>query len=243
MTKIQYDSLDRHVLEAVKILKSNIMFSAVDKPIQSLVITSSEAGAGKTTTSILLGIAMAEAGKKTLLVETDLRRPKLGNALGIRHEAGITNVLLGEKHITEVICATPYQNLFFIDSGQLPPNPVELIGSQQFKKFMEFAQQEYDVVIYDTVPVGLFIEAALAAAQADGTVLVIGQGQADYRMAQDAKEQLERAHAKILGVVLNKVQQKNGSGYYYDRKYYDYYEPKPKEHNKAQYKTGVRELT
>ena len=227
MARIQYDNLNRHVLEAVKTLKSNIMFSSVDKPIRSIVLTSCEVGAGKTTTSTLLGINMAEAGKKTLLVEGDLRRPNLGNTLGIRHETGISNVLLSEKSIEEVTCKTEYDNLYFIDCGPVPPNPVEMIGSQQFKHFMELVKEEYDIVIYDMAPVGLFIEPALVAAAVDGVVLVIGQSQVDYRAAQEAKEQLERAHAKILGVVLNKVKHKgSGGSYYYDRDYYyyDYYD-------------------
>lgn len=226
MALIEYENMNRHVLEAVKTLKSNIMFSSIDKPIQSLVLTSTEVGAGKTTTSTLLGITMAESGKKTLLVELDLRRPNLGNTLGLRHETGISNVLLGEKTLAEVTCETPYKNLYFVDSGPIPPNPVEMIGSQQFKHFMEAVKKEYDIVIYDMAPVGLFIEPALVAAQVDGVVLVIGQGQADYRVAQEAKVQLEKAHAKLLGVVLNKVKQKGSKGYYYDRNYYyyDYYE-------------------
>lgn len=227
MARIQYDNLNRHVLEAVKTLKSNIMFSSVDKPIRSIVLTSCEVGAGKTTTSTLLGINMAEAGKKTLLVEGDLRRPNLGNTLWIRHEIGISNVLLSEKNIEEVTCKTEYENLYFIDCGPVPPNPVEMIGSQQFKHFMELVKQDYDMVIYDMAPVGLFIEPALVAAEVDGVVLVIGQGEVDYRAAQEAKEQLDRAHAKILGVVLNKVKHKgSGGSYYYDRDYYyyDYYD-------------------
>lgn len=226
-TKLPYDTLDRHVLEAVKTLKSNIMFSSVDKPVQSLVMTSCEVGAGKTTTSTLLGITMAEAGKRTLLVETDLRRPNLGNTLGHRHEYGVSNVLVGNKTIEEVTCKTAYENLFFIDSGTIPPNPVELISSQQFQHFMEAVAKQYEIIIYDMAPVGLFIEPAIVAAKVDGVVLVIGVNQVDYRMAQEAKEQLERAHGKILGVVLNRVQGRGRKGYYYDKKYYgkyyDYY--------------------
>ena len=227
MAQIQYDNLNRHVLEAVKTLKSNIMFSSVDKPVQSLLLTSCEVGAGKTTTATLLGITMAESGKRTLLVEADLRRPNLGNTLGLRRETGLCNVLLSEKSIEEVTCKTEYDNLYFIDCGPIPPNPVEMIGSQQFKHFMELVKQEYDMVIYDMAPVGLFIEPALVAADVDGVVLVIGQGEVDYRAAQEAKEQLDRAHAKILGVVLNKVKHKGGSGSYYygrDYYYYDYYD-------------------
>ena len=226
MAKIQYNKLSRHVLEAVKTLKSNIMFSSVDKPIRSLVLTSCEVGAGKTTTAALLGINMAESGKRTLLVETDLRRPNLGGALGLRSEIGLCNVLLSEKTIEEVTRQTEYEGLYFIDCGPVPPNPVEMIGSQQFKHFMELVKQQYDIVIYDMAPVGLFIEPALVAAEVDGVVLVISQGEVDYRAAQEAKEQLDRAHAKILGVVLNKVQHQSGNSYYYDRDYYyyDYYD-------------------
>ena len=240
MALIQYNTLNRHVLEAVKTLKSNIMFSSVDNPIQSLVLTSSEAGAGKTTTAVLLGITLAESGKKTLLVETDLRRPNLGNTLGMRHQTGISNVLVGEAGIAEVTRKTDYAGLYFIDSGPIPPNPVEMIGSQQFKHFMETVKKEYDMIIYDMAPVGLFIEPALVAAQVDGAILVIGQGQADYRIAQEAKEQLERAHAKILGVVLNKVKTKGGKGYYYDSKYYVYYEKQPETSHSKKHKWGIK---
>lgn len=241
MARIQYNNLSRHVLEAVKTLKSNIMFSSVDKPVQSLLLTSCEVGAGKTTTATLLGITMAESGKRTLLVEADLRRPNLGNTLGLRSETGLCNVLLSEKSIEEVTCKTEYENLYFVDCGPVPPNPVEMIGSQQFKHFMELVRQDYDIVIYDMAPVGLFIEPALVAAQVDGVVLVIGQGEVDYRAAQEAQVQLDRAHAKILGVVLNKVKHKGSSGYYYDRDYYyyDYYDRQTGEKKHKKRKTAA----
>lgn len=223
MARLQYETLNRHVLEAVKTLKSNIMFSSVDKPLQSLVITSCEVGAGKTTTSVLLGIAMAEAGKRTLLVEADLRRPNLGNTLGQRSQVGVCNVLMGEKKLDEVIRSTEHENLFFMDCGPVPPNPVEMIGSQQFQHMLEQAKKAYDIVIYDMAPVGLFIEPAIVSAKVDGVVLVISQGQVDYRAAQEAQLQLERANAKILGVVLNKVQH-SGTNSYYDSRYYGYYD-------------------
>lgn len=223
MARLQYNTLSRHVLEAVKTLKSNIMFSSVDKPLQSLMLTSCEVGAGKTTTSVLLGIAMAEAGKRTLLVETDLRRPNLGNTLGQRSQIGLCDVLLGEKTMAEVARRTEYENLYFIDCGPVPPNPVEMIGSQQFQHFMEQAKEQYDIIIYDMAPVGLFIEPAIVSTKVDGVVLVISQGQVDYRAAQEAQLQLERANAKILGVVLNKVQH-SGTNSYYDSRYYGYYD-------------------
>ncbi len=221
MAKLEIKDLSQHVLEAVRTLKSNIMFSSVDNPIQSIVVTSTEVGAGKTTTSALLGVIMAESDKKTLLVDTDLRRPNLGNTLGGRHEIGLSNILMGEATIAQAAHKTEYENLYFIDSGTIPPNPVALISSQRFRDFMEQAKKEYDIIIYDMSPVGLFIEPALVAADVDGVVLVIGQGQADYRIAKEAKEQLDRARANILGVVLNKVTHKGSGGYYYNRYYYN----------------------
>ncbi len=252
MPKLEYANLNRHVLEAVKTLKSNIMFSSVDRPLHSILVTSCEVGAGKTTTSTLLGINMAEAGMNTLLVEGDLRRPNLGNTLGLRSESGLSDVLIGQKSFKGVVKKTEYPNLSFIDAGPLPPNPVEMIGSQQFKNFMQTAKENFDIVIYDMAPVGLFIEPALVANQADGVVMVIGQGQVDYRAAQEAKKQLDRAQAKILGVVLNKVRNQGGSGgyYYSDYYYYNYYDEqgekkqkKHKHHHRSKFKKILDKLT
>lgn len=217
--------VNRHVQESVKTLKSNIMFSSVDNPIKTLILTSTNAGEGKSTITALLGISMAESGKKTLIVDTDLRRPTLGNTLGKRNEKGLCNVLMGEVTTEEAVVKTEYENLYFLDAGPIPPNPVEIIGSNQFDHFMKTAKDSFDIVIYDMAPVGLFIEPALVAAKTDGVVLVVAQGETDRKSAVEAKEQLDRAHAKILGVVLNKVKQSSVTGYYYkDQGYYGYYD-------------------
>ena len=217
-------NISRPVSEAIKTLKSNIMFSSVDNPIRTMILTSTNAGEGKSTLTALLGMSMAESGKRTLIIDTDLRRPSLGNTIGKRNKKGLCNVLLEEVSPEEAIVTTECKNLYFLDAGTIPPNPVEMIGSKRFGCFMDTVKKQYDLVIYDMSPVGLFIEPALVATRTDGVVLVIAQGETDKKAAKEAKEQLERAHAKILGVVLNKVARTKSNGHYGNYSYYnDYY--------------------
>lgn len=226
--------ISSHVLESVKTLKSNIMFSSVDRPIQSLILTSTNAGEGKSTLTALLGMSMAEAGKKTLIVDTDLRRPTLGNTIGHRTKKGLCNILMGEVKLQDTVIKTEVKDLYFLDAGPVPPNPVEMIGSHRFDEFMQTAKEQFDMIIYDMAPVGLFIEPALVAAKTDGVVMVVAQGETDKKEAMEARVQLERAHAKILGVVFNKARVTASGGYYdKDRYYYDYYDAR----------TGVKKET
>jgi capsular exopolysaccharide synthesis family protein len=204
--------------DAVKTLRANIQFSSIDEEIKTLVVTSTQPQEGKTTLSIYLGIAMAEYGKKTLLVECDNRRPMIGTYLSKRGKVTIADVI-ANKGITaqSAVEHSSIQRLDYLDSIVMV-NPVEVLSSKKFWSIIEELKDEYDIIILDTPPLGSFIEAAVLAAKADGTLLVMRAGKVDVADAKKVVEQLEKAKARVLGVALNGVDMSNES--YYSDYYY-----------------------
>jgi len=202
--------------EAVRTLRTNIQFSSVDKPIKTIVLTSVAPGEGKTSIAIALGISMAEAGKKTLLIEMDCRRPMLGNRLKIRPKFNWINVLYNDMPISEAAVPTIVKNLFFMDVEMQMTHLAEVISSNKFNFMLSKLSNEYDTILFDTPPLGMFIEAAVLANRTDGTLLVIKPGMNDTQEELDVIAQLEKANARILGVILNGVQySSNKNGYYH----------------------------
>ena len=202
--------------EAVRTLRTNIQFASVDKPIKTISLTSVAPAEGKTSIAIALGISMAEAGKKTLLVEMDCRRPMLGNRLKIRPKYNWTHVIYNDMPISEVAVPTIVKNLFFMDVEMQMTHLVEVISSKKFNYMLSNLSNEYDTIIFDTPPLGVFIEAAVLANRTDGTLLGIKSGMNDTQEELDVIAQLEKANARILGVVLNGVRYSpNKYGYYH----------------------------
>lgn len=213
-----YKNAGTIVHDAVKTLRTNIQFSSVDRPIKSIVLTSVVPHDGKSTLSIFLGIAMAESGLHTLLVECDCRRPMLQNYLKLRPQHGLMDVLRRQVQIQEAVCETGISKLHLLTSSVLA-NPVEILGSERFNSVIDELKEVYDVILLDTPPLGSFIEAAILASRADGTVLVLQAGSSDITAAQSVVSQLEKAKAHVLGVVLNGVDI-HGGDYYYSDYYY-----------------------
>lgn len=211
----QYHQMDGSARDAVKTLRTNIQFASIDRPIKTIVITSVVPHDGKSTTALFLGISMAEEGKKTLIVETDYRRPMVARKLGMHAPKGIMALLAGEASVEEAVEPAGMENLYFLDCEALVINPVELINSRKFAQLIEQLGEQFDAVIFDTPPLGLFIDAALIAAQADGTVMIFTPGRSDYRKAQQVMDQLEKANARVLGAVLVGVEKKHSGKYYY----------------------------
>lgn len=214
------DKLNAPVEEAYKVLRTNIQFCNFNKGIKTMAITSCNPGEGKTTTAINLAISMAKSGMKVLLIDADLRKPMLMKHLGGNNDVGLSNLISGYSTTEEVINSTDVDNLYFIACGPKPPNPAELIGSSRFGELLKEAERKFDMVIIDTPPLGSVIDCAIISAQTDGTLIVIESKAIDYQNAQRVKEQLERANARILGVVLNKVSKSDYKNYY---SYYNYY--------------------
>lgn len=217
------------VSEAFRTLRTNIQFSSIDKPINSLVITSTGPGEGKSTVSINIAVAMAQAEKNVLLIDCDLRKPSLHRTFTFNHLNGLTNILVEDMEYTDVLYeAEEIKGLHVIGSGPIPPNPAELLGSNKMKNFVEKMKNIYDMVILDAPPIGLVTDSAVLSTIVDGTILVCAVGEADINATKRAKELLDKVNANILGIVLNKVPINQGGYYryhysqYYDSSYYEY---------------------
>ncbi len=212
---------DYDVLEAFKTLRANIEFYSDN--VKVICITSVFPGDGKSTVSYHLARAFAETGKKTLLIDADLRKSVLRKMVWKSGDPGqgLSYYLSGRRKYEETICRTDLRTLDIVFAGQFPPNPSELLGGRQFAGMIEQAKKEYAVIIIDTPPMGSVIDAAVAAKVCDGSVLVIKDGAVSFRMAQRSKSQLEAAKTPILGCVLNEVDL--SSNRYYGRYYKTYY--------------------
>jgi capsular exopolysaccharide synthesis family protein len=209
------------VSEAYRMMRSNIQFMSVDQPIKSIMVTSSTPGEGKSLTTANLGIVMAQADLKTIIVDADLRRPVQHEIFQVPNLGGLTEWLRSpELEIKTQLRNTAVENLQVIVSGVLPPNPAELLASQRMGQLLTDLSELVDVVIYDCPPILAVTDAAVLSNRVDGVVLVIKAGQTRRDAARHAVANLQQAGANLLGGVLNQVSRK-GLGYYYQ----DYYTP------------------
>jgi succinoglycan biosynthesis transport protein ExoP len=203
------------ISEAYRILRTNIQFSAVDRPLEALLVSSPNPVEGKSITLANLGVVMAQAGLSAILVDSDLRRPVLHKVFDLPNKEGLTTVLLGgELNLDGRLQATEVENLQVLTSGPLPPNPSELLGSKKMKSLIEALKGKADVVLFDSPPAMVVTDAAVLARQVDGVLLVTEAGNTRREIAQRAKEDLTKVGANVLGVVLNKLSLR-GAGYYY----------------------------
>lgn len=202
------------VQNAAKTLYANIRFLSVDDPIRSIVITSSIPNEGKTTTAINLAQAIATSGKRVLLVEADMRRRSLASMMHVRSSAGLYAVLADQVPVMQAIATTTTPNLSFLDVEPSIPNPADLIASRRFKKLTQALAEYYDYVIYDTPPVGTFVDAAVLSTLVDATIMVVRPNQVKRADLQHAYEQLQKADANVIGVCATFVEG-TGSEYYY----------------------------
>ncbi len=214
----QYKNGGASLRDAIKTLRTNISFSSMDKEIKTIVITSVTPHEGKSTLAVFLGLAMAESLQRTLLVECDLRRPMLQNYLKLRPPYSLLDVM--GKRATDDIAIIPTKAKYLdLLSAAVLANPVEILGSVRFQTLIDELKPKYDVIILDTPPLGSFIEPAILASKSDGTIIVLKTGATDVAAAQAVVSQLEKAKARILGVVINGVEASGGDYYYYS--YYD----------------------
>jgi capsular exopolysaccharide synthesis family protein len=206
--------------EAYRTLRTNIQYSSIDKKAQVVCITSAGPGEGKSTVSSNLAIVMAESGKKTLLIDCDLRKPTLHKGFSASNGTGISDLLAGKAVFEKAVQESGIENLQVLTSGTKPPNPSELLASSKMKKFITALRTMYDFIIIDTPPVLLVTDAQLLVECSDGYLLVLASGQVDKEAAAKAQKLLEKVNAKILGVVLNKFDSAKGGYYKYLGKSY-----------------------
>lgn len=191
------------VSEAYRTLRTNIQFSSLDKPLRTLLVTSSSPSEGKSTTVGNLGVTFAQAGYQVILVDCDLRRPSLHEIFSLENDVGLTSLAIGELPPTMPARDTSIPNLRVLPSGPLPPNPSELLGSQRMEKIIEILRSEADFVLFDCAPVLAVTDAAVLARKVDGVVMVVSAGKTKREHAAKAKVLLEKVSANILGVALN----------------------------------------
>ncbi|WP_449621668.1 CpsD/CapB family tyrosine-protein kinase [Robertmurraya sp. Marseille-Q9965] len=202
------------VTEQYRLIRTNILYAAVDKEIKSIMVTSPEQGEGKSTTATNLAIVLAQQGKKVLLVDTDLRKPSLHHVFNISNHIGLTSALSKEIYLDEAITKTYIPHLDVLTSGPIPLNPSELLNSNSMKVLMKEMYSDYHFIVFDTPPALAVTDAQVLANQCDGVVLVISSRKTLKNAAIEAKELLEKAHSQLLGVVLNRMERKRSSWKY-----------------------------
>lgn len=207
--------------EAYRSLRTNLAYAGIDSRIRSVTVTSPGSTEGKSTTCANLAIVLAQAGKRVLLLDADLRKPKIHKLFSLQNAVGMTDILVKDVPFEEVLMTLPkLPNLQVIPSGFIPPNPVEILESQKMAQMLEELQERYDMVIIDTPPVGQLTDAAVVGKRTDGVILVLASGETNIEMAKHARTNLDYAGAKVLGVVLTKIDPKIGGAYYY--RYHNY---------------------
>lgn len=209
------------ISEAYRVVRTNIQFSSFDTPLKTIVITSSIPGEGKTTTVVNLAITFAQLGSKVLLIDADLRKPRIHKVFDIKNHSGLTNILASRDDYKNYIKKSVIENLDIITCGVIPPNPSELLTSNAMRSFIEKAKEDYDIVFLDSPPIGTVTDAAIISTFVDGTILVAASGVVDSVTLMNAKEQLDKVNANIIGIVLNKIGKNSHGNYYYQ--YYYYY--------------------
>ncbi|MCG5102613.1 CpsD/CapB family tyrosine-protein kinase [Oceanobacillus alkalisoli] len=203
------------ISEQYRTVRTNMQFSSVDNDLKSFLVTSSGPAEGKSSTTANLAIVYAQQGKRVLLVDADLRKPTMHYTFRLDNLRGLSNVLVGEISLEEAVNGTDIDTLDVMTCGPIPPNPSELLGSRKMETLLKEAKLSYDLVIFDTPPVLAVTDAQILANIVDGSVLVVRSGSTEIEPAQKAKEALEPAKAKLLGVVLNDREKKASNYYYY----------------------------
>lgn len=210
----------RHLSEAYRVLRTNVQFSTIDRPGQTLLVTSANPREGKSTTAANLALVTAQAGKKVVLVDSDLRRPSLHRFFGLSNGQGLTNLLLSpQSGINGCAQRTRFENLSVVTSGPLPPNPSELLASRRLDAVFDGLRTQADVIIIDSPPTLAVADASILASKVDGTMLVVDSSKTRAQALRRTREALVKSKTHLLGAVLNKAKRRGG-GYYY---YYHYY--------------------
>ena len=211
-----------HEAEMFKSLRTNIRFTDFKTDTLALLVTSSSPREGKTTIATNLAITTAHADSRTILIDTDMRRPDTHNIFNVKNETGISSFLKGEASLENIILPTSINGLSIIPSGPVPSNPSELLESPRIKELITVLKSKYDRVIFDSPPAGALADARIIASIVDGVILVCFAGHIDRKFVLRTKQQLEKAGAKIYGVVLNYIELKLRSYYYYYHSVYQY---------------------
>jgi capsular exopolysaccharide synthesis family protein len=190
--------------EAYRTLRTNLTFAALDKPIETLIVTSAAPDEEKSTVIANLAVTMAQGERRTILVDADLRRPSLHGTFGVANDRGLTTMIVEETAIDDPpLIDVGVGNLWLVPSGPLPPNPADILGSRKMERAIAAFKNRADIVLFDAPPVVSVTDAAVLGTKVDGVLLVVHTGRTRREHAQRAKDVLERVHVRIVGAVLN----------------------------------------
>ena len=212
-----------YISEAFRMLRTNLMYTNVDKQIKTILFTSSGPQEGKSTIVSNLAVAMAQTGKTVLVLDCDLRKPVQHEIFELENSAGLTKYITGYCSLEDAIQETRLTNLHVMTSGPIPPNPAELIGSKSMERLIDQLREKYDLILIDVPPAIAVADPIILAGKCDGVIVVVRAGFTKQSALLETNELLKKAEANILGTVLN--DSSIGGGYYYKgyRKYYRHY--------------------
>jgi capsular exopolysaccharide synthesis family protein len=189
--------------EAYRTLRTNLTFAALDKPIETLIVTSAAPDEEKSTVIANLAITMAQGERRTILVDADMRRPGLHEVFGVANDRGLTTMIVEETAIDDPsLVDVGVENLWLVPSGPLPPNPADILGSRKMEKAIAAFKSRADIVLFDAPPVVSVTDAAVLGTKVDGVLLVVCAGRTRREHIQRAKDVLERVHVRIVGAML-----------------------------------------
>lgn len=200
--------------EAYRTLRTNIQFSSLDKPLRTLLATSTAPDEGKSTTIANLAVTMAQAEQRVILVDCDLHRPTLHTLFDLPNDAGLTSLILAQEDAEIPLHDTGVPGLSLLASGPLPPRPADILGSRRMEAVIGRLRSQADIVLFDTPPVIAVTDAAVLATRVDGVLLVFQAKKTNRERARRARQMLEKGKANIVGVVLNNAELERGYGYY-----------------------------
>jgi capsular exopolysaccharide synthesis family protein len=207
------------VAECCRSLRTNILFSGADRPLKTIVVSSPNPREGKTTSVIYLGTTMAQSGQRVLLVDSDMRRPRLHQSIGVPRQTGLSNLILGEVDYGEVIKTTTIPNLYVLPCGPLPPNPAEMLMSKRFEAVLEELGGRFDRILLDSPPLQAVTDAVVLSLHADGVILVVKAGKTLRDDVTRSVRQLTDVGRSLVGVILNELDLEERRGH----SYYNYY--------------------
>ncbi|NQT22147.1 MAG: CpsD/CapB family tyrosine-protein kinase, partial [Candidatus Omnitrophica bacterium] len=208
--------------EAYRAIRTSVFFSSTEeRPLRSMLVTSPGPKEGKTTTVCNLVIVIGQFDRKVLIVDADMRMPRLHEVFKKKNEKGLSDFLCGQAKLEDIVQKTDIENIFIISGGSYPPNPSELLSSHKMKQFIEAAKKKYDFILFDTPPAAVVTDAVVLSKAADGVIMVVESGKTSRRALPRVSKVLDDAKARIVGTLLNKVPIKSSSyHYYYYTQYY-----------------------
>jgi capsular exopolysaccharide synthesis family protein len=207
--------------EAYRSLRTSVLLSSGSgHPPKTLLVTSSQAGEGKTTTAVNIAITLSQTGEKVILLDCDMRNPRVHKVIGLENTNGMSTYLSGNADLSAMIQQSEIPNLFVVSAGRIPPNPAELLGSPRMKQGLGLLDEYFDHIVIDSPPVLSVTDARIIGTLVDGVVLVIKGSETPKEAVQRTKRLLQEVHAHIIGTLLNNVNVRSADYHYYSKYYY-----------------------